>query len=297
MPRLALGTFLVLGCVPGCMVPVAYDVTQSSTIPLPTPTPPPSSRGVVDLYLGASTLTVAEPASDSGSSLYVPRTQLEGALSAHHSVMGWRILGGLSLGEGPSVGRTPLPRTSPPGFAGFGVDIGFFDENERFSLMVTPEVLAGFVTTAQEATPIYADGSRGASFRAGGTDMIMILGVQLSVGHWVLDWLRLLGGVGLRSSPNNLGRFVVEAQNSLLARDPASSVAFGDAVGLAWAGAELRFPIAPHVGGAVVLYVAWPFAGGPVTYGPIVSVGFRVTFGTLRGSSTLRRTTDAEEAE
>lgn len=221
MPRLALGTFLVLGCVPGCMVPVAYDVTQSSTIPLPTPTPPPSSRGVVDLYLGASTLTVAEPASDSGSSLYVPRTQLEGALSAHHSVMGWRILGGLSLGEGPSVGRTPLPRTSPPGFAGFGVDIGFFDENERFSLMVTPEVLAGFVTTAQEATPIYADGSRGASFRAGGTDMIMILGVQLSVGHWVLDWLRLLGGVGLRSSPNNLGRFVVEAQNSLLARDPA----------------------------------------------------------------------------
>jgi hypothetical protein len=280
LPLVALGT--------GCVLPVAYDVIQSSTIPLPTPTPPPSSRGLADLYAGVSTLTVAEPAPTAGSdsSLYVPRTQLEGALSFRRAVVGWRVLGGLSLGEGPSVSSTPLPRASNfPGFVGPGLDFGFFDENERFSAMFSVEVLAGFATSVQEATPIYADGTRGPSYRITGTDFVFIVGGQASVGYWVADWCRLMGGLGLRTSPTNRAHFVAEARNSFLVPDPPSGVGFGEAVGLLWVGAELRLPVSGPVNGSLVPSIAWPFAGGPITYGPIVTVGIRVTFGTLRGSS------------
>jgi hypothetical protein len=278
----------------GCMLPVAYEVAQSSTIPLPTPTPPPSSRGMGDLYLGASTLTVAEPSSEaatSGSSLYVPRTQLEGALSFHHSLFGVRALGGVALGEGPSVASTPLPRASEaPGFAGVGFDLGFFDENERFSAMLTLEGLFGFATSVQRATPIYADGSRGPTGMISGVDLEGIFGLQASAGYWVADWCRLMGGVGFRTSPSNRASFVAEAHNDLLVSDPPSGVVLGDVVGLLWAGAEFRVPFSETVGGALVPSVSWPFAGGPVTYGPIVTLGLRLTFGTLRGSSIASET-------
>lgn len=83
----------------------------------------------------------------------------------------------------------------------------------------------------------------------------------------------------------NRASFVAEARNSLLVRDPPSGVGLGDVVGLLWAGAEFRIPMSREIGGALVPTVSWPFVGGPVTYGPIVSFAIRLTFGPLRGSS------------
>jgi len=45
--------------------------------------------------------------------------------------------------------------------------------------------------------------------------------------------------------------------------------------------------VADEVGGALVPYVSWPFAGGPITYGPTVALGIRITLGRMRGASRV----------
>ncbi len=281
------GCLLSLPLAAACVSPLTYEVTQASTIPLPTLAPPPSSRGVADLYAGTSTLTFSEEASGPSSSqagLYLPRTQLEGALSFQHALFGGRLLGGIGLGDGPRMSPTLLDRpTGAPGYFGGALQLGYFDETERFSFHVAFEGLLGFVASVQNVTPIDELGRRGATYTNRFTDLVPIAGAEVSLGYWATDWLRVMGGVGVRSSPTNRAAFVVD--RSL--EPPRSSVVFGDLLGLLWLGAELRLPFTEEVGGALVPYVSWPFTGGPVVYGPTIGIGIRLTFGVLHGSSIV----------
>lgn len=269
----------------GCVSPVAYEIAQSSTVPIPTPSPPPSSRGAGDLWVGDSTVVhVGEPRSAPSSSagLYLPQTQIDLSGTLRHSIVGGRVIAAAGVGDGPRLAPTTLQRPSgATGLLGGGVELAYVDEREPFSAHLTVDVLAGFVPSRQEVTPIFDDGTRGSTYTQSTLDAVVVVGAGIAAGYWLIPELRVMGGIGLRTHPTNRAAFV-----DVLAMPfdpPRSSISVGDVVGVAWAGLELRADLDGPNGVSFVPYVSWPFAGGPVIYAPIIGLGARITLGEAYG--------------
>ena len=250
-----------------------YDVRQSSLVPAATPPPPPSFERRADLYVADTTvlfLDEPERAPNETAGLWIPRHQLDGALSVRFGrYMGMR----LTYRQGLSAGAMrAAPTTLPnPGndvrAVGLGMSFRVPFHGEPLELLLSWDNSLVLVPSYVEATCIsWCDGSARTVTRHD-VDSVPMLSAGASLQYVADDhhraWLTLVG----QTHPTNQERFE--------STETDAQVEMGRANLIAALGAEI------HVteGFSFVPQIQWPVTAMPVRYGPILGLGLRGSFG------------------
>lgn len=255
---------LILACVP------VSTVQQSSLVPAPTLPPMPAHDGKFDVYLGSSTVTgVSRPdltrtASESG--LWIPRTQLDGAISfrpvRRFALRADWIVGFSADAQALANTRGPNPGTSVWGL-GIGATGRFDQEGEQWFVDVSADMIALSVPShVQVCTDASCTSFRSESDQR---DTVPLLSIGAVAGYRVAPEVALVFSTAFRNHPTNDGSF-----SSI---DGDAEVSTGPANWLVGVGAQLR--VAPWL--ALTPMVQVPITANPVRYAPILTLGVNFT--------------------
>lgn len=253
---LAIG--LVLACG-GC--PTVYSVMP----PLAVASPLAPNRGTVEGRLRGAALTGVDPVEvPRAASLYVPRGQVDGALTLRIArVFSLRVVGGAGLDVGAlAVGGNRSG--APDRAAWFGGALPTFHisvEGETTGLNLGPELRVGVMPARYSCDDDFCSGDTD-SF-----DVMPILGGHASLWHEPDRHVRLYVGVGFRNHPS--------ADGALDTGLVSSYSSFGFLVFLPSAGVEVSFT--DEVGMAAE--VQWIAAVAPTVFYPTVGVSVFTRFG------------------
>ncbi len=271
-PVVAGATLLGAGCV-------SYDVRQSSLVPIPTLPATPSRTGSVDVLVSSHTLTSmtapARASSTSDAALWVPREQLEGAVSVrvarHNASIRLDWMHGLPDGA-RAIAPNDLPRPSSPVWGvgpgmswHAGDDIGWQVDLSADALLLT--VPSWVETTARD--PSFCFGGCGPitspPVRSEQRDVVFLFSVSTVVGYRIDSRLRAFATVALRNHPSNDGAFESNYPDAEIYMGPMNLLAgLGVEVGVtSWL--------------SLVPQVEIPVTESPVRYAPVVSLGVRAT--------------------
>lgn len=268
MPRWAIASVLAL-LAGAC----GYtQIQQSSLVPVPTMAPPAAPRGRADLFLGHSIVTYIgtrelRPNSDAG--LWLPRHQLDGSLSVRLSrFFALRLMGGGGL---PDDATAAAPTTlMNPGRSTWWVGTGMI-LTYRHESGVGVEVELDTSVLQVPSLLRWRDcdywdecGPWRSTFQY---DTVPMFAGTARVSHAPADWVVLFAGLTVRNHPTNRAAF-----RDLYA---SSSVTMGDPVLVVGLGAELTIEDVV----SIIPHLAWPVAGGPVEYGPMVGLALRGRIG------------------
>ncbi len=251
-----------------CLACNTMNVQQSSLVPAPTLPPMPAHDGKLDVYLGSSTVTgVSRPdltASDSG--LWIPRTQLDGALSyrpTRRFAMRADWLLGFSA-DAQALAGTALPN---PGREVWGLGLGVtgrFDEpGEAWFVDVSADMIVLSVPSHIRVTcdapcgiPAFEDDQR---------DSVPLLSLGAVAGYRIAPEVALVFSTGLRNHPTNSASFT--------STEADATVLVGPTNWLVGVGAQFR--VTPWLGLSPMVQL--PITANPVRYAPILTLGVNFT--------------------
>ena len=252
-----------------CLACTTMNVQQSSLVPAPTLPPMPAHEGQFDVYLGSSTVTgVSRPelvSADSG--LWIPRTQLDGALTyrpTHQFAMRALWMVGFSADAQPLAG-TALPN---PGNEVWGLGLGAtgrFDEpGESWFVDVSADIVVlsvpSHIRVSCDTPPCFST-----PFEDDQRDGVPLLSLGVVAGYRVVPELALVFSTGLRNHPTN--------DASFSSTESDAEVSMGPTNWLVGIGVQLR--VAPWL--AISPMVQMPLTANPVRYAPILTLGVNFT--------------------
>lgn len=267
-PFLAFAGF-VLGCGP------IHQVRESTLVPVGVPGPPTNFNQRADLYIGDSTMSFLDkPATnpDANAGLYIPRTQLDSALGIRFTrFFGARFLYRHLFAAGAVRGS---PSTvANPGRDGHEIGVGFgfhiAPSDSRFALDLGLDTSVAVLPTRLESNECLDDECMmlGPTRIGGSTEDVMVFSATVFGSYRLGDEARLIAGLGIQNHPSNEGSY------SSIYVEPR--VTMGPINVILVVGAEL--PLTDWLN--VIPQIQWPATSDPVLYGPIMSVGFRASFG------------------
>ena len=269
LPPLVLA--LVLAAA-GC---VTYKVQQSSLVPAATLPPPPtaSGRGIADLYVADSTvsfLLTPELAPNENAGLWIPRTQVDGALTLRPGRgLGLRLLWLDGLPQG-AMAASPTTLSNPGGNTwgvGFGFDVSS-DQRAPWAVGASLDLLA--LTVPSHVIAVCVENCPLASIQATGhsqTDTVPLYSVAMRLTWRAGASARLFVTGAIKNHPTNMATFE--------SAFPDGEVSSGRVNVLTGVGAEIQ--LGEWL--SVVPQLQIPLTERPVRYGPIFAVGARATLG------------------
>lgn len=273
---------LIVGSLSVCAASacITYDVRQSSLVPVAAPPPPPPpqlTRSGVDAYVGDRTVTFLgrpELAPNERAGLWIPRTQLNGALSYAWPRVAFRTVWLVGLAEGATAAAPttlPNPGDAVIGF-GPGVVVHATSPESRLTLSFGVDTLVLSVPSYVIATcTSYCDEdglADGAVVERHQRDAVSLYALSVTAG-WRIDDTTTLGGVvSMQNHPTNVERFTSDAADAEVQDGPLNVIV----------GANVEVRIVPWL--SAIAELSWPVTAEPVRYGPIVGVGLRAGTGT-----------------
>jgi hypothetical protein len=257
MRSLLLFALLCAGCTP-------VLVRQSSLVPAATLPPTPIESRGADIYFGDSTVSFLDkpelaPNADAG--LWIPRTQLEAAISLRMSrLVSIRLcwLDGLSEG---AIRASPTTLDNPDANT-FGVGPGVVFHG-RLPDQPVSMLLAFDTVVVNIPTLVFVESDPADRH----DELVTIWSVTMTGAYHIDEGIRLLASVGIRNHPTNAAERIDT--------DIGAKVESGPANVLVGIGAELQVT----EGLSFVPQVQWPVTADPIRYGPIIGLGIRGRFG------------------
>lgn len=263
-PRLSLRTTASVGLLLAlCLGCIRDSLLRSTLVPLPTLPSMPAHGGAFEVSVASSTLTaVSEPNyAGTASSLYVPREQLEGAISVRGgrrfaARMNW--LAAISTDTLPLAGtalgtpRGPLFGVGP----GVTLRVGALDQPWFVELSADALLLSVPSDVRDCAAPCPPDTS-GRHVGEG----VFLFSAGAFAGMHLTPEVAVVFATAVRTQPTT------GATSPGL--DASTPVELGSATWLMGFGVELR--LRPWLGLAPM--VQWPITASPVRYAPILTLG------------------------
>jgi len=261
----------------GCASSV-YRVQTASFVPIPALPPPPSTRGDADLYLGDNTVAfMSRPnlAPNENAGLYLPRTQLDAAVSFHPggSSTGGRLVYRHAFSGGAfEAAPTTLPNPNTDAFApGLGLSLhADLGADGQFGLDVIADLMLASIPSFVRVTCVEGACTPGeiVDEHTQRDEVFLASGAVFMTYTWN-QRSRIFVALAFQNHPTNIGDF------ETIDRTPEVEPDEGPVNFLVGAGADIVLTdwlsLVPQIQTSVT--------ARPVRYGPIFGIGLRGTFG------------------